>query len=80
MLRIRKEEDVAKIVIRIEKECAIEDVPKTLDTIHDEIEEGSALITSNIPHFDEVKIDNQGDMTTKKKYVTTDKKDATPDK
>ena len=80
MQRTRKENGTAKIVIRIEKECQVGDVKKALDQIHGEIKEGSSLIILNIDHFDEVKIDNKGDMATKRKYVAPEKQDAAPQK
>ena len=67
MQRIRKQNGMAQIVVRIEKECPVDEVPTMLDNIHDEIEEASARLVQNIPHFDEVRIDKHGDMSTKKK-------------
>lgn len=67
MLRIRKENGTAKIKIIIEKECKAGEVPKVLANIHDEVEEASARLVETIPHFDEVRIDKAGDMSTKRK-------------
>ena len=79
MLRIRKEDGTAKIVIRIEKECSVEDVNATFTKTYIEIEEACARMAQNIPHFDEVKIDNNGDMATKRKFVASEKA-AAPEK
>lgn len=67
MQRIRKEDGTAKIVIRIEKKCQVGEITDTLAKIQEELAEGSVDLIENIPRFDEVHIDKNGDMSTKRK-------------
>jgi len=60
MLRIRKEDGVAKIKITIEKECPEPAVEHTLADIKGEINDGLATLLVVCDTFDEVRIDNDG--------------------
>ncbi len=78
MLRIRKKDGTATIKIIIEKECPVEATESMMETIIAEIATGFMSMSANIPNFDEVVINKDGDMATKKKREVEEPEEPEP--